>query len=128
MSAPLLYLSVALGGAIGATLRFAFGRWALRAFGPDFPWGTFGVNVIGSFAMGLLAALIVERFPGDWGRYAPFLMSGVLGGFTTFSAFALDAFGMIERGEALKLLAYAGGSVALTLAACIGGVALGRAL
>ena len=128
MSAPLLYLSVALGGAIGACLRYAVGRWTLRAFGPDFPWGTFSVNVAGSFAMGLLAALIVERFPGDWGRFAPFLMTGLLGGFTTFSAFALDAFGMIERGEALKLALYAGGSVALTVAACAGGVALGRAL
>ncbi len=128
MNTVLLYLSVALGGAIGASLRFAFQRLATRALGPDFPWGTLGVNVIGAFVMGVAAALLVERFPGDWGRFAPFVMTGVLGGFTTFSAFALDAVALIERGEALRLTLYTGGSVALTLAACAGGLALGRML
>ena len=128
MSTPALYLSVAIGGAIGASLRYGFGRWALHMFGNGFPWGTFGVNILGSLAMGVAAALMVERFPGDWARFAPFLMTGVLGGFTTFSAFSLDFVMLVERGEAARAALYAGGTVALTIVALWAGLWLGRAL
>jgi CrcB protein len=121
------YLAVAAGGAIGASLRFAFGRWAAAALGRDFPWGTLGVNVIGSFVMGLAAAAMMERLPGAWGRYAPFLMTGVLGGFTTFSAFSLDALYLIERGAGLRAAAYVAASVIGSIAALVAGLALGRA-
>jgi CrcB protein len=126
MGGAATYLSVALGGAVGASLRYAFGRMTLRLFGDGFPWGTFGVNVIGSLAMGLAAALMLERFPGDWSRFAPFLMTGVLGGFTTFSAFSLDVLALIERGEQARALLYASGTVSLTVAALWTGLVLGR--
>jgi CrcB protein len=122
-----VWLAVALGGAIGSVCRFGFGRLATQALGRDFPWGTFGVNVLGGFVMGLAAATMMERAPGSWGRFAPFLMTGVLGGFTTFSAFSLDALYLIERGALPKAALYVGGSVALSIAALWAGLALGRA-
>jgi CrcB protein len=124
MASPLTYVAVAAGGALGATLRFAVGAWSLRALGPGFPWGTLAVNVAGSFAMGLLAVALLER--GASARWAPFLMTGILGGFTTFSAFSLDTVTLLERGEALRAALYAGGSVALSLGGLWAGLALAR--
>jgi CrcB protein len=119
---------VALGGALGASLRYLTVRAALRLFGPGFPWGTVAVNVLGSLIMGLVAVALIERFPGAWGRYAPFVMTGVLGGYTTFSAFSLDALSMWEKGRALAAALYVGGSVAASIAALALGFALGRAM
>lgn len=118
-----VWLSVAAGGAIGATLRYALTGWAGRALGHGFPWGTLAANVIGSALMGVLAVVLMERFPGAWSRYAPFLMTGILGGFTTFSAFSLDALYLMERGRMAAAAAYVGGSVLL----CVGGLWLGLA-
>ena len=87
---------VALGGAIGASLRYLTGVATLRLMGPGFPWGTLTVNVVGSLAMGLFAAFVAHRGGQAW---APFVMTGVLGGFTTFSAFSLDAVTLFERGQ-----------------------------
>jgi len=112
--------AVAAGGAIGALMRHLSVRWVTQAL-PGFPWGTLAVNVVGSALMGLLAAALMERFPGSWGRLAPFLMTGVLGGFTTFSTFSLEALTLWERGAAGAAAAYVGLSVILSLAA----VALG---
>ena len=120
-------LWVAAGGAIGAGLRWAAVRAATQAL-PGFPWGTVAVNVAGSAAMGLLAVLLMERVPGAWGRWAPFLMTGVLGGFTTFSAFSLDAVYLVERGRLAAAGAYVAGSVGLSIAALLAGLAAGRAL
>ena len=128
MTTAVAYLSVAAGGALGATLRYALGAWTLRALGAGFPYGTFAVNVLGSFVMGVSAALLMERFPGVWGRFAPFLMTGVLGGFTTFSAFSLDALFLMERGRAAAAALYVGGSVALSIGALWAGLALARGL
>ena len=119
-------LSVALGGAIGASLRFGVGVWTLRAFGPGFPVGTMLVNIVGSFAMGLAAVVMLHRFPGAWGAYAPFVMTGVLGGFTTFSAFSLDALNLIESGRMMNALIYILGSVALSIGGLFAGLTLGR--
>ncbi|MGG7566636.1 fluoride efflux transporter CrcB [Rhodovulum sp. DZ06] len=121
-------LSVALGGALGASLRYLTGRAAIRLLGPDFPWGTVAVNVVGSFAMGLLAVAMMERFPGAWGRFAPFAMTGLLGGFTTFSAFSLDALSLWEKGRAAAAALYVGGSVTASILALALGLALGRAM
>lgn len=121
-------LSVALGGAIGASLRYGVGAWALRAFGPGFPVGTMVVNVLGSLVMGLVAVALLHRFPGTWGHYAPFVMTGVLGGFTTFSAFSLDALNLIENGRMGQAALYVGGSVLLSILALFGGLTLGRAV
>lgn len=116
------FIQVAIGGAIGATARFAVYR-AMIWHGPGFPVATAFVNVVGSFIMGLLAVFLAER----WGNaYAPLLLTGVLGGFTTFSAFSLDALTLWERGNATGAMIYVVVSVLLSLAAVIGGLAVGR--
>lgn len=117
---------VAAGGAIGAVLRYGAVGWAARALGGAFPWGTLLVNVTGSLAMGVAAVLVAERLPESWARLAPFVMTGVLGGFTTFSAFSLDVLALAERDRAGLALAYAGASVLLSLVAIWLGVLLAR--
>ncbi|GBD47501.1 fluoride efflux transporter CrcB [Methylopila sp. Yamaguchi] len=119
-------LLVALGGAIGSLARYGVNLWTLRSFGPGFPWGTLTVNVVGGFVMGLLAALLTLRGGSSEARL--FLMTGVLGGFTTFSAFSLDAVSLWERGEGSAAAVYVIASVAVSIAALVGGLALGRAL
>ena len=110
------FLAVAAGGAIGAGARHLFNLQMLRLLGPGFPWGTFGVNVIGSLAMGLLAGLFALKL--DLSPEArSFLTTGLLGGFTTFSAFSLDAMNMLERGDVGLAFAYMGGSVFLSVGA-----------
>lgn len=123
---PVTLITVALGGALGAMLRYLSVHAALRLFGPGFPWGTLIVNVAGSLIMGVAAALILEKTGA--GRIYLFLMTGVLGGFTTFSAFSLDALYLIERGKLAASVAYIGGSVALSILALILGLWAGRAL
>lgn len=118
------YLQVAAGAAIGGVCRFAVYRAV------PLHWGSYGVatllvNVAGSFVMGVLAALLALRLGNGW---APFLMTGILGGFTTFSAFSLDALSMWERGQALAASLYILGSVTLSLLAVVAGLALGRGL
>jgi len=110
---------VALGGAIGASLRYLTNVGAMRAFGPGFPVATMAVNIAGSFFMGVLVAVLAHK--GGL-RFAPFLMTGVLGGFTTFSAFSLDAFTIWERGHAGLAAFYVLGSVAFSIVALIVGV------
>lgn len=114
---------VALGGAIGATLRYLSNVTAGRMFGAGFPYGTLFVNVLGSFAMGVLIVTLAEKSAT---RSAPFLMTGILGGFTTFSAFSLDSFALWERGDSLLAVSYVAGSVILSLAALAAGVYLCR--
>ena len=125
---PTVVLWVAAGGAIGASLRWLVVRWAGHALGLAFPYGTLIVNIGGSLVMGVAAVVMMERFPGSWGRFAPFLMTGVLGGFTTFSAFSLDALFLIERGRNLAAAAYIGGSVTLSIAGLWTGLTLARAV
>ena len=118
-------LQVALGGALGASARYLVGLGTLRLIGPGFPWGTLTVNVVGSFAMGLLVVVLAEV----WGnRFAPLLMTGLLGGFTTFSAFSLDAVALWERGETALAATYVGASVIMALAALMAGMSLGRGI
>ncbi len=116
---------VALGGAIGASLRYLTGLAALRAFGPGFPAGTLIVNVVGCLAMGVLAALLADKSSP---RLAPFLMTGILGGFTTYSAFALDAVTLWQRGESGTAMTYILATTAGSLAAVLAGMALARAV
>lgn len=110
---------VALGGAVGASMRFLANGAALRAFGPAFPYGIMAVNILGSFLMGVLFVWLSAK---GMTRASPFLLSGVLGGFTTFSAFSLDAFLLYERGQVGLALAYVLGSVILSIAALGAGV------
>lgn len=119
-------LWVALGGALGALLRYLGVAGVMRAFGGGFPYGTLAVNVIGSLVMGVGAAIILEKTGG--GRLWAFLMTGVCGGFTTFSAFSLDAVFLMERGRGLAAAAYVGGSVAASIGALALGLWFGRAM
>ncbi len=121
-------LQVALGGALGASLRFLSGAMILRAMGSGFPYGTMFVNVVGSFLMGLLAFYLMERMDGSFSRYAPFLMTGLLGGFTTFSAYSLDALYLLERGRYASASVYMGGSVVLAIGALFLGMTIARSL
>lgn len=118
------FLQVAIGGAAGATARYAVYR-AMAWHGPGFPVATGLVNVLGSLIMGLLAAFMAHRWHN---HYAPLLLTGVLGGFTTFSAFSLDAMTLWERGQALGAAIYILASVVLSIAAVAAGLALGRGL
>jgi fluoride exporter len=118
---------VMIGGALGAGLRFLFGEAATRALGTAFPWGTWGVNLIGGLAMGLLVGLLARTSDGSEDLRL-LLGVGVLGGFTTFSAFSLEAYAMIVRGEAVLAGAYAMSSVAGSVIMLWAGIALARSL
>lgn len=118
-------LHVALGGAIGASGRYLAGVAATRVLGTGFPWGTLIVNVIGSFVMGVVVVALAHLSAH---RFAPFLMTGMLGGFTTFSAFSLDAVTLWERGAVVPAVAYVAVSVILSLAALVAGLLLARSL
>jgi len=96
---------VAIGGAIGASLRHLVNLGALRLVGATFPWGTMAINIAGSFAMGMFIELLARRF-GASNEVRLFVATGILGGFTTFSAFSLDFAVLWERGAALPALAY----------------------
>ena len=120
-------LLVATGGAIGASLRYLTGIAALRWFGANFPWGTLMVNVIGSFAMGVLAEFIVRKL-GASNELRLLLMTGLLGGYTTFSAFSLDAILLIERGAYSAATGYILANVVGSILALLLGLMLARSL
>ena len=114
-----------LGGAIGAGLRYWLSRVALVHLGPGFPYGTLIANLLGGLLMGLLAALLTRDGPIDQRAFL-FFGTGILGGFTTFSSFSLETFGMLERGQPVMALAYCSLSVAGALLLLIVGYALIR--
>ncbi|WP_304617960.1 fluoride efflux transporter FluC [Paracoccus sp. (in: a-proteobacteria)] len=118
------YLQVAIGAAIGGMCRLAFYR-SLPAQWVAMGGATLAVNVIGSFVMGLGFALVVQRLGQD---FAPFLLAGVLGGFTTFSSFSLDVVALWERGEAVAAIFYVAASVILSILALIAGLAVARSV
>jgi CrcB protein len=116
--------AIAAGGALGATARFALAQLIPGVEGA-FPWATFCANVSGSFALGVLLILVIDRFPS--GRVLrPFLVTGFLGAFTTFSTFALEVDLLIRNGDALKGTVYALASVAAGLVAVWSGILVGR--
>lgn len=118
---------VMLGGAIGSAGRFGVGRLTLHQFGPNYPWGTLIVNLSGGFAMGMLAGVLARFGQGAHG-WRHFVAIGLLGGFTTFSAFSLDAANMIERGDMGGAVSYALISVIGSIAALFAGLWIARAL
>ncbi|MDI7863265.1 fluoride efflux transporter CrcB [Rhizobiaceae bacterium n13] len=120
-------LLVALGGAVGSVFRFLVGEATLRLVGHGFPWGTLIVNIVGSFLIGVFAELIVIKFDGSV-QVRLFLITGILGGFTTFSAFSLETAALMENGSGLSALGYLALSVGFSLAAVFAGLALMRAL
>ncbi len=123
----LAYLWVAIGGAIGSMARYAVGGMVSHKYGESFPWGTLVINVTGSFIIGVLAALTVSG-----GKMTPktsvltkqLLMTGVCGGYTTFSSFSLQTLNLIQDRQWL----YAGGSVVLSVVLCMVAVWLGYLL
>ncbi|AJY46839.1 fluoride efflux transporter CrcB [Martelella endophytica] len=118
-------LIVAAGGALGASGRYLVGVASVRMLGYGFPWGTFIVNVVGSLMIGLLVEL-VARVLNQSADMRMFLVTGFLGGFTTFSSFSLDAMNMIERGDFAPAAVYVISSVVLGLFAVFAGLAIGR--
>ena len=120
-------LLVAAGGACGASLRFLSVSAFLRMTG-DTAYGTVFVNVVGSFLMGVAVVVLAERFPDAGARYMPLITVGLLGGFTTFSAFSLDAIRLIEDGRIVGASAYILGSVVVSILALVVGMYLGRTL
>lgn len=116
-------LFVALGGALGSALRYLVNITLPRLMGHGFPYATMTVNVVGSFLMGVLVVVLAMK---GGNRFAPFLMTGVLGGFTTFSAFSLDAATLWKAGEVTMAAGYVIGTVVLGLAALFAGMAFAR--
>jgi CrcB protein len=119
------YLIVFVGGGIGAAMRHAINRAALAVLGASFPFGTLIVNILGSFLMGVLAVVLLARAEGDQSLRL-FLATGILGGYTTFSAFSLEAALMWEKAQWLSLGSYVIGSVALSIGALFVGMVAAR--
>ncbi|MBX9757466.1 MAG: fluoride efflux transporter CrcB [Beijerinckiaceae bacterium] len=121
----LVFLGAGLGGAARHGVNLGCGRWC----GTQFPWGTLTVNIVGSFAMGLLVGWLAFKAGEGWTQHTRlFLATGVLGGFTTFSAFSLDVMLLWERGQALTAASYAGASVVLSIMALAGALSIVRSL
>jgi CrcB protein len=120
-------LLVMFGGAIGSGARYLTGRATLGWFGPNYPWGTLAVNLIGGFLMGVLVGSLARIDQGGE-NWRLLIGVGVLGGFTTFSAFSLDAMTMIERGDWIPMLGYVLVSVIGSIAALAIGLQLTRTL
>lgn len=122
-----LIAAVAIGGALGSVARYLVAIGIGRAFGTSFPWGILIINVSGSALIGAFISLFALRWNLPETARA-FLAVGICGGYTTFSTFSLDAWYLIERGEAWAAFAYIAGSVILSIGALIGAMQLVRAL
>jgi CrcB protein len=119
------YLLVFFGGGLGASIRHAVNMASARGFGTAFPYGTFIINISGSIVMGLIAGYLA--FKGEASQpWRLFVMTGILGGYTTFSAFSLDTALLYERGELALAALYVVGSVGLSIAGLFAGLTLVR--
>ncbi len=113
-----LILPIAAGGAIGAVGRYLMGATMLRYAGAGIPYGTLAVNVLGSLLIGLLAGYFMREGVEVKPTMQAFLITGILGGFTTFSAFSLETVTLLQRGDMLAALAYVTASLLLCVLAC----------
>lgn len=121
------FILVGAGGAIGSMLRHGVGLLLLRLMGGSFPWGTMTVNLLGSFLIGIIVGVLA--FTTQWSQdIRLFLVVGILGGFTTFSAFSLDAISLIEKGHIAPACLYIVGTVCFSLLATFAGLWLMRVL
>jgi CrcB protein len=121
------YAWVAIGGGAGAAARYAAGCWLERQAGSAFPYGTFAVNLSGSFLIGVVLTLLLDNAPLD-PRLRLFLVVGFLGGYTTFSSYAYEVYALADRGHWLRAAIYVLGSNALGLVACLAGIAAAKRL
>ncbi len=119
---------VALGGGLGAALRFIFSQVVGRLLGGAFPWGTFSVNAFGGLVMGLIVGWFAMHYPTQSPPLKLFLTTGVLGGFTTFSAFSLEMVDLIDAGKFAIAGFYALASVVVSVAAIYGGLIFAKSL
>jgi fluoride exporter len=119
------FVWVALGGAIGSVARYGVNIFATNMYGTKFPWGTLCVNVLGFFAMGLFTFLLFGKL-SDSQNLRLFLTTGVLGGFTTFSAFSLDFVTLVQRSGVLVAVTYALATVVLSFGAVVIGFLAAR--
>jgi CrcB protein len=118
---------IGLGGFAGAITRYLVDGWVVRATGGSFPWGTLVVNVSGSFLLGLLAAMTIDRATLPAEIRGPVLI-GFIGAYTTFSTYMLESWRLVETGAWPSAVANLAGSVVLGLVAVFAGLALGRAI
>lgn len=117
--------AIALGGALGALLRYWVSTWVYQAFGRDFPWGTLAVNITGSVVMGALIGVVSARSIGEaW--MGSFLLVGLLGAFTTFSTFSMETVSLLESGHHVRALGNVTGSVLVCVFGCWAGLLVGR--
>ena len=122
------YILVFAGGGLGATLRLIINMTCVRCMRTEFPWSTFIINITGSTVMGLVAGYLAFKGHHASQPWRLFLMTGILGGYTTFSAFSLETALLYERGEIGLAMAYVVGSVVLSIAGLFAGLALVRSL
>ena len=120
-------LYVSLGAVVGANARYFVGVWAAERLSTAFPYGTFLVNVTGSFLIGLFLTLLADRLVDD-PAWRLVLVTGFCGGYTTFSTYSFEAVGLIRDGSYALAIAYVVGSVVLSLAAVVGGTIVARLL
>ena len=116
---------IAIGGALGAVARYGLGGWVQRASGLAFPWGTLTVNVIGSLAIGFLVVWLQASQAST--ELRAFAIVGLLGGFTTFSAFSYETVALAQSGQWARAAVYAVGSVMIGVLAVLGGMAAAQA-
>lgn len=120
-----LFLLASAGGAVGAGIRYLVSRWFTSVGLIDFPWATLFINVTGSFLMGVVIELLALRFNAS-SELRTFLATGILGGYTTFSAFSLEFATLYERGSTTAAFSYVAASVVLSLAAIFAGLTISR--
>jgi CrcB protein len=119
-------LQVAFGGALGASARYLAGIWIVRMLGhTPFPYAILTVNVVGSFLMGVFVVAAAHK---GLTHLSPLVMTGILGGFTTFSAFSLEAVNLYERGDLAAAALYVGASVVLSILGLMAGLWLARGI
>lgn len=120
MITPASLLLVAAGGALGAVARYTVGVLSVRYLGEHFPWGTLGINIVGSLALGLLLQLVLRGAAPDSLRFL--LGAGFLGAFTTFSTFSVETLGLLQQGRTRDALLYVLASLFVSVAAAAAGV------
>lgn len=119
------YVWVGMGGFAGATARYAVTNMFERHYGHAFPYGTFAINVTGAFLIGVILTLLTEHLLAG-SHWRLLIVVGFLGGYTTFSSFAFEAYALADRGHWLRAATYVIGSNGLGLAACLAGILLAR--